>query len=144
MIRPDPHRVAVLDREWAGSRIVEHVPDVADAPVVASMDEAPACDALVIGIALIGGGFEESWRPDVRTALRRGCDVIAGLHYFLAEDEEFAHLADRHGCALWDARRPLEDLNVAEEVASNQETVTVFFAKLERMCRYLRPLVREK
>ena len=114
MIRPDPDRVAVLDREWAGPRIVEHVPDVADASVVVSMDEVPACDALVIGIALIGGGFEESWRPDVRTALRRGCDVIAGLHYFLAENEEFAHLADRHGCALWDTRRPPEDLNVAE------------------------------
>ena len=141
MSRPDPDRVTVLDRERAGSRIAEHVPDVADAPVVASMDEAPACDALVIGIAPIGGGFEESWRPDVRT-LRRGCDVIAGLHYFLAE--EFAYLAGRHGCALWDARRPPEDLNVAEGVASNQETATVFFAKLERMCCYLRPLVREK
>ncbi|MFB6217960.1 MAG: DUF1611 domain-containing protein, partial [Halobacteriaceae archaeon] len=81
------------------------------------MDDAPPVDRLVIGIAPIGGGFEESWRPDVRAALQRGCDVVAGLHYFLAEDEEFRALADEHGCDLVDVRRPPEDLTVAEGVA---------------------------
>ena len=109
--------VAVLDRETAGSRVNDHVPDVADAPIVASMADAPACDTLIVGIAPIGGGFEEAWRPDVRTALERGCDVVAGLHYFLAEDEEFADLAERHGSDLWDVRRPPGDLGVAEGVA---------------------------
>ena len=117
--------VAVLDRERAGSRVADHVPGVPNAPIVASMADAPDCDALVIGIAPIGGGFEESWRPDVRTALERGCDVVAGLHYFLAEDEEFARLADRHDARLWDVRRPPGDLTVAEGVADEVEAGVV-------------------
>ena len=121
----DQDVVAVLDREHAGDRVRDHVPDVQDAPIVQTMAEAPDCDALVVGIAPIGGGFEESWRPDVRTAIERGCDVIAGLHYFLADDEEFAHLATEHGVELRDVRRPPEDLTVAEGVAGDVDADVV-------------------
>lgn len=113
----DDDVVAVLDRERAGERVREHVPDVVDAPIVERMADAPDCDALLIGIAPIGGGFDESWRPDVRSAIERGCDVIAGLHYFLSEDEEFAALAEEHGVSLRDVRRPPDDLAVAEGTA---------------------------
>ena len=106
--------VAVLDRDTAGGRVHDHLSDVQDAPIVASMADAPDCDALVVGIAPIGGGFDDSWRPDVRAALQRGCDVIGGLHYFLADDTEFSHLADQHGCAIRDVRRSPADLSVAE------------------------------
>jgi len=116
---------AVVDRATAGDRVRDHVPDVQDAPVVTGMDEVPPVDALVIGIAPIGGGFDDSWRPDVRTALERGCDVIAGLHTFLAEDEEFSALADEHGCALRDLRRPPEDLTVAEGTAGDVDAEVV-------------------
>ncbi len=105
---------AVLDRETAGDRVRAHLDDVADAPIVDSFEAAPPVDALVIGIAPIGGGFEDDWRPDVRGALRAGCDVIAGLHTFLADDEEFARLAAEHGADLRDLRRPPDDLGVAE------------------------------
>jgi uncharacterized NAD-dependent epimerase/dehydratase family protein len=104
---------AVLDRAAAGTVASDHVPDLPDVPVVASMADAPAVDALVIGIAPIGGGFDESWRPDVRTALERGCDLAGGLHYFLADDEEFAALAAEAGADIWDVRRPPDDLTVA-------------------------------
>jgi uncharacterized NAD-dependent epimerase/dehydratase family protein len=33
--------VAVLDRERAGARVTDHVPGIQNAPIVASMDEAP-------------------------------------------------------------------------------------------------------
>jgi uncharacterized NAD-dependent epimerase/dehydratase family protein len=106
--------VAVLDREHAGTYTTDHRSDLPSVPIVASMADAPKADALLIGIAPIGGGFEESWRPDVRTAIERGCDVVAGLHYFLSDDEEFAALADAHGVALRDVRKPDPDLTVAE------------------------------
>ncbi|AQL43495.1 hypothetical protein BV210_12675 [Halorientalis sp. IM1011] len=106
---------AVLDRDRAGERVADHLPAVQDAPIVAGIDDVPdPVDALVIGIAPIGGGFDESWRPDVRGAIERGCDVLSGLHYYLAADEEFAALADDHGVDLRDLRRPPEDLTVAE------------------------------
>ncbi|RAW45423.1 DUF1611 domain-containing protein [Halorubrum sp. 48-1-W] len=109
---------AVLDRDRAGDRVADHEPDLADAPIVDSFEEALAAaegdvDALYIGIAPIGGGFDESWRDDVRAAIAAGCDVVSGLHYFLNEDEEFAELAAEHGVELRDVREPHEDLSVA-------------------------------
>jgi uncharacterized NAD-dependent epimerase/dehydratase family protein len=108
---------AVLDRDRAGERVSDHLADVPDAPVVAGFDDVPEVDTLIIGIAPIGGGFDESWRSDVRGALERGCDVVAGLHYFLQDDEEFAALAAEHGCELRDVRKPHPDLTVADGVA---------------------------
>lgn len=109
--------VAVIDRDRAGDRVTDHVSDVQDAPIVASMADVPKADALIIGIAPIGGGFEPSWRPDVRTAIEHGCDVIAGLHYFLSEDEEFVDLAAEHDVELRDVRRPPADLTVSDGIA---------------------------
>ncbi|MFB6093912.1 MAG: DUF1611 domain-containing protein [Halanaeroarchaeum sp.] len=109
---------AVLDRDRAGDRVTDHLAGVADAPIVEGMADVPgSVDALVIGIAPIGGGFDDSWRPDVRAAIEGGADVISGLHYFLSQDEEFAALADEHDVALWDVRQPDEDLTVASGTA---------------------------
>ncbi|MFB6193786.1 MAG: DUF1611 domain-containing protein, partial [Halobaculum sp.] len=82
-------------------------------------------DELLIGIAPIGGGFDESWRPDVRGAIETGCDVTAGLHYFLNEDSEFAALAETHGVTLTDVRRPPDDLTVASGTASEVDAQVV-------------------
>jgi uncharacterized NAD-dependent epimerase/dehydratase family protein len=122
---------AVIDRANPGSRVRDHIPIPADrdAPVVASMADAldhdPAIDALVVGIAPIGGGFDESWRPDVTRALEAGIDVVAGLHYFLADDEAFSALADEHGATLHDVRKPHPDLTVSEGRASEVDAHVV-------------------
>lgn len=121
----DHEVVGVLDRERSSGRVRDHLADVQDAPVVGSMDAVPDCDALLIGIAPVGGGFDESWRDDVRAAIRRGCDVIAGLHYFLSEDAEFADLAAEHGVNLRDVRKPPTDLTVAEGTAHEVDATVV-------------------
>ncbi|RLM89615.1 DUF1611 domain-containing protein [Halobellus sp. Atlit-38R] len=105
--------VAVLDRDRAGTVTTDHRRDLPEVPIVSSMADAPEADTLLIGISPIGGDFDDSWRPDVRTAIERGCDVVAGLHYFLSEDEEFADLAAEHDVALRDVRKPKADLTVA-------------------------------
>ncbi|KAA9407919.1 DUF1611 domain-containing protein [Haloarcula sp. CBA1131] len=116
---------ALVDRERAGQRVHDSLPDVQDAPIVASMADAPDVDALVIGISPIGGEFDEFWRADVRTALERGCDVYSGLHYFLADDEEFARLAAEHDAELHDLRKPPEDLTVAAGTAGDVDAMVV-------------------
>ena len=136
----DDEVVAVLDREKAGERVRDYLPDAPDAPIVESFedaseqrseggrtssDEASEIDTLLIGVAPIGGGFEESWRPDVRAALEAGCDVVAGLHYFLADDEEFARLAAEHGGELRDVRRPHEGISVSEGRAADVDADVV-------------------
>jgi uncharacterized NAD-dependent epimerase/dehydratase family protein len=126
VLRYGDHEVtAVVDRTLAGDRVRDHVPDVPDAPIVDSVDDVGDIDALLIGIAPIGGGFDETWRPDVRAALRRGCDVVAGLHYFLADDAEFARLAEEHGAELRDLRRPPDDLTVSDGTAGGVDAEVV-------------------
>ncbi|ELZ29306.1 hypothetical protein C475_03779 [Halosimplex carlsbadense 2-9-1] len=122
----DHEVVAVLDRTRAGERVRDHVPDAADAPIVDGIDAVgEPIDALVVGIAPIGGGFDETWRPDVRGALERGADVVAGLHYFLGDDPEFADLADERDAAIRDLRRPPDDLTVSEGTASDVDAEVV-------------------
>jgi uncharacterized NAD-dependent epimerase/dehydratase family protein len=110
----DSEVVAVLDRDRAGTVAADHRADLPPVPIVASMADAPDADTLLVGIAPIGGGFDESWRPDLRAAIERGCDVVAGLHYFLSEDAELAALADDHGVELRDVRKPDPGIGVAE------------------------------
>jgi len=127
----DHEVVGVVDRDRPADRVITLLPDVQDAPIYPDVDalfeavDPGSVDALVIGVAPIGGGFDDSWRPDVRTAIEAGCDVIAGLHYFLAEDEEFAGLAEEHGVSLRDVRRPPDDLTVAEGVADEVDAEVI-------------------
>jgi len=117
---------AVLDRSNAGRRVPDVHPDGPDVPIVARMaDVEEAVDALVVGVASVGGRFDEDWRPDVRAALRRGCTVVAGLHDFLQEDDELAALADAHGGGFWDVRRPPADLPVGQGLAATVDATVV-------------------
>ena len=122
----DDEVVAVLDRDRAGDRVSDHLSGVQDAPIVESFEDVEGeVDELVIGIAPIGGGFDDSWRPDVRAALERGIDVVAGLHYFLNDDEEFVELAEEHGAELVDVRKPSDDLTVSQGVADEVDADVV-------------------
>lgn len=116
---------AVIDRGHAGEQVRALLPDVQDAPIVARMEDAPEVDALVIGIANVGGSFDEAWRPDVRAALKRGCTVMAGLHDFLQDDPEFAALAEEHGAPIRDVRRPPRGLTVSQGRARNVPATVV-------------------
>jgi uncharacterized NAD-dependent epimerase/dehydratase family protein len=48
----------------------------------------------------------------LREVLQAGLDLETGMHEFLAEDEELARLAERHGVEIRDLRRPPGDLSV--------------------------------
>ncbi len=118
--------VAVLDHEHAGSETREHFPDLPNAPVRASMDDvSEPIDALLIGVAPVGGGVDERWREDIGTALARGCDVVSGLHEQLSEDSEFAALAAENGATIHELREPPSDLPVAAGLADEVDATVV-------------------
>lgn len=123
----DQEPVAVVDQATAGSQVSDHVPDLPDVPIVPSVAslEPDTADALLIGVAPIGGAFPPDWREDVRTALERGWDVTAGLHDFLGADDEFAALAEETGATIWDVRRPPDDLTVSEGIADTVDATVV-------------------
>jgi uncharacterized NAD-dependent epimerase/dehydratase family protein len=99
--------VAVVDSTRAGET-VEGV------PVVASVAEGLAYEPTValVGVAVAGGRLPPVWRGILRAAIEAGLDVEAGMHEFLADDEELAALARQHGAELRDYRRPPGDLSV--------------------------------
>lgn len=86
-----------------------------DVPVVASLSEVPDADAVYIGIAPPGGKLPDTWRPVLLEAIRRGIDVISGLHDFVTEDAEYRATAATSGSRLCDVRK-----NRFKKVATGQ------------------------
>lgn len=107
--------VAILDESKAGRTSKEFLPFAAsDVPIVARLKDATRFrpEALVIGIAPIGGRLSPEYRQIVKEALRKGLDVWSGLHTFLSDDKELATLAVRGGASIHDLRRPPNDLRI--------------------------------
>jgi uncharacterized NAD-dependent epimerase/dehydratase family protein len=116
---PDPV-VAVLDSTKVGRSVSEYLgPDPRyDIPIVASLDDALALPgerptALLIGIAPTGGRLPDAWRRTILAAIRRGLDVLSGLHTFVGDDPEFAAAAHLSGSEIVDFRRPPDRFETA-------------------------------
>jgi uncharacterized NAD-dependent epimerase/dehydratase family protein len=105
--RPD-EVVALLDATQAGRTADELLQVGGATPVVASLDDAPAANTLLIGIAPPGGRVPPAWRKIILDAIGRGMNVVSGLHEFLGDDPEFAAAAARTGAKLIDVRRSHE------------------------------------
>ncbi|HET6404411.1 MAG TPA: DUF1611 domain-containing protein [Candidatus Thermoplasmatota archaeon] len=92
----------VIDRSKAGRDAGDFIPVAKGIPIVASAAEAiamrPPPDALVIGIAPVGGALPADWRADLDTALDAGIRVVSGLHTALKPD------FPRHGHLIRDVR----------------------------------------
>lgn len=128
MLRYRPQQVAaVVDSRCTGRTAEECVGTGGSIPVVADLEAAAArgADSLMIGVAPQGGGLPEEWRKMIRDAIGRGWDVLSGLHVFLADDPEFAALAERHGARLIDARRPPAARPVAARRAASVDALVV-------------------
>jgi uncharacterized NAD-dependent epimerase/dehydratase family protein len=98
--------VAILDSGRAG--------ETQDGvPIVGTVNDALCFGptTALVGVATQGGRFPPAWRAVLKSAISKGLDVENGLHQFIADDEELAPLARRHGVELRDLRRPPADLS---------------------------------
>ena len=98
---------AVFDREHAGDDAGELFGVGQGVPVVDTLP--PDVDSIFIGIAPPGGHLPEAWHPIICAALRRGIDIVSGLHDFLSDNDEFTALARKHDARLIDVRRNTEN-----------------------------------
>ena len=107
--------IALLDNERAGAPARSILAVDHQAPVVASIAEADSsgANALLIGVAPVGGRLGDSWRRWVLDALDRGWPVWSGLHTQLSDDAEFTERAARCGGRLVDLRYVPENLEVS-------------------------------
>lgn len=126
----------VVDSTHAGetaASVLDH-PDADDVPVVASMTEAleraPHAEALVIGVAPAGGDLPDAWVADIREAMAAGCDVVSGLHVFLADRPEWREYAEECGVRIFDVRKPPgeDDLRVADGRVDDRDIDVVLVA----------------
>ncbi len=120
--------VAILDEAKAGKTSKHFLPLArADVPIVATLPEAARfrLEALVIGVAPIGGKLTEEYRQIVKEAILRGLDIWSGLHTFLSEDKELTSLAESSGSIIHDLRRPPTKLRIWSGEVSNTKAARI-------------------
>ncbi len=101
--------VAVIDSTHAGMDAGEVLGlGRVGVPVVSSLEEALEYEpeALIIGVATIGGFLPPEYREVVKRAIQHGLEVWSGLHQFLGDDPELAEEASKRGVRIVDVRRP--------------------------------------
>ncbi|HEY7148432.1 MAG TPA: DUF1611 domain-containing protein [Gaiellaceae bacterium] len=103
---PSP-TVAILDSKRPGEthKGIPIVGTVADA-----LQYEPT--TALVGVATQGGRFPPAWRSLLKESIEAGLDLESGLHEFVSEDPELVELAQAHGVALRDLRKPPSDLSV--------------------------------
>jgi uncharacterized NAD-dependent epimerase/dehydratase family protein len=95
-----------------------------DIPIVKNLEDAlqiSKIDALLIGIAPVGGQIPEAWIQIIKEAISKKIHIISGLHEFLNELPELASLAKEKEILLWDVRNPdLYSSSAAQSVAKQK------------------------
>jgi uncharacterized NAD-dependent epimerase/dehydratase family protein len=116
VIRYLPDRVVgVVDRVLAGKTVQDVLGFGGAIPVLGSMREGLARkpDAILVGIAPVGGKLPDEWRQWLLDAIDAGCTLWSGLHTFLSDDQVLADRAEERGVEIHDLRRPPANLPVA-------------------------------
>jgi uncharacterized NAD-dependent epimerase/dehydratase family protein len=99
-------------RDWAGDKVVGELALPGCAVTLGlprlSPDQARerGAQALVIGVANIGGYIDAAWIPSLLEALEAGLDIVSGMHTRLGSDPLLSVAAERLGRRLIDVRVP--------------------------------------
>jgi uncharacterized NAD-dependent epimerase/dehydratase family protein len=99
--------VAVIDSTMIGKTAQDVLGYGGDIPVVGSLQDGLAHrpSHLLIGIAPPGGRLPESWREQIRTAIKARLHLLSGLHTILSDDPEFEALSREYGVTITDYRK---------------------------------------
>jgi len=127
-IRYFPERVVgVLDRRHAGKTVGDVLGFGGAIPVVGDFARGVALEptAVLIGIAPTGGQLPLEWRGWLKTALSRGLEIWSGLHTFIGDDPELGALARAKGVRVLDARKPPENLLIADGRAAEVDALVI-------------------
>jgi len=137
IIRYLPDRtVAVLDSQLVGKTAQDILGYGGDIPVVGTMRDGLQFkpDAILIGIAPVGGRLPEHWRVWLGEALDAGCDIWSGLHSFLQDDPMLVERARASGARLLDLRKPPSDIPVASGLAKEVDALVVLTVGTDCNC----------
>ncbi len=81
-------------------------------PVLGTLEEGLKikADALIIGVAPVGGRLPVEWIEDIKLAIKNKLNVYSGLHDFLSEKKELIETARKSGARIYDLRKPRKEL----------------------------------
>ena len=103
---------AIVDPRCAGNDAGELLDGIfRDIPIVATIAEAaergePPANTCVVGIATLGGRFDEAFREQLLIAVRNNLNIVSGLHDFVSDDPEIGAEAVARGLEIRDLRKP--------------------------------------
>ncbi|HEX8946220.1 MAG TPA: DUF1611 domain-containing protein [Gemmatimonadaceae bacterium] len=123
-----PHVAAVLDSAHAGKCVSDILGFGGSIPIVASVEDGAAqgADALLVGIAVAGGGLPPGVRAAIEQSIECGLDIWNGLHAFVTDDPTLGPRARERGVVVHDVRRPPDDLLVgAGRVRALSQTIVL-------------------
>lgn len=106
-------------RDWApesclGEFACEGAPVSIGLPALTPREaRARGAQAVVIGVANVGGVLRDSWLASLLEALAAGLDIISGMHGRLADVAPLRAAAERHGRRIIDLRTPPSGIPVA-------------------------------
>jgi len=66
-------------------------------------------DTFIIGAVSEGGVLPEGYDKAVMWALKKGLNIVSGLHEFISDDSRFVNLAKTHNCSITDVRKIFRD-----------------------------------
>ncbi|MBM3840563.1 MAG: DUF1611 domain-containing protein [Verrucomicrobia bacterium] len=125
LLRYKPQEVvAILDENNRGKASRELFGLGGMIPVVASLDQAPEANTVVVGIAPTGGKLPREMKATILEAIRRKLTIVSGLHEFLSSDAEIAQAARQHGARLVDVRKN-EERDVAHRQGLREQCLRI-------------------
>ena len=124
--------VGVIDSEFQGKKtdeVIRRSKSVKIYPDLPSVLKEKEVETLIVGVATVGGYLPENFREHIKTAIKNGLDIIAGLHHYLTEDQELKGLAEEYDVTLTDIRKspPLDELHYFKNRKKDIEALTIPF-----------------
>jgi len=112
--------VGVIDSSLAGKDAGEELgEEINGVPIFTDLEDAlsklsKVPDCYIYGKAPLEACLSNKERHLILDAMKKGMDIIIGLHQFLSEDREFVQMATRNDVQIKDIRKPpkLKDLHV--------------------------------
>jgi len=119
--------VGVVDGVHAGKTAQDVIGFGGGIPVVGNMRDGLSYkpDAVLIGIAPVGGKLPDQWRQWLAEAIDAGCSIWSGLHTFISDDTMLAERAKARGVKIHDLRRPPPNLPVASGKAKEVDPFVI-------------------
>src|SRR4051812_41773079 len=84
LIRYKPEEVVAIWDPTNAGKTSRELFGLGDVPVVAKLDEAKGANVVAIGIAPAGGKLPPNLRAMLIEGMRKGMEVLSGLHQFLS------------------------------------------------------------